>query len=141
VIRLALLLWYLTATLAGSRPCCCAAPSTELARRPSEGQAADAKPAPTKRACPLCAAEKKPQPPKPDTPTPVKKQNCPCPKAVLTAPAVMPAADDRQVASTAGIPAEHVPLTLLVRAVQVVHAGPPPDPSSHLLKLCHRLRC
>lgn len=137
MLRLALLLCYLTATLAGSRPCCC----TDLfARRASAGQAADAKPAPAKHSCPLCAAEKKPEQPKPEAPAPAKKPNCPCPKAVAKAPAVPLAIDDRS-ATADGFPVEHVPLTVPTGVVRVIHPGPPPDPSPQLLLLCQRLRC
>jgi hypothetical protein len=129
VIRLTLLLCYLTAAFSGSRPCCCA--STPPAERPT---------APTKKhACPLCAAEKTPAP-KP--PTPAKKHHCPCPKAELKAPALPPPSDDtRQFTPAAGVLVDELPLLASSLAVRVIHPGPPPDPSLHLLLLCHRLRC
>lgn len=137
MFRFALLVCYLTATLAGSRPCCCA---DQLARRASEGAPA-VKPAPVKHSCPLCAAaETKPEPPKPDSP-PQPKPPCPCPKAVAKAPAVLPAAEDYQVFSADAALAESDPFPVLAGDAWVNHPGPPPDPSPHLLALCHRLRC
>lgn len=136
MFRFALLLCYLTATLTGSRPCCCA---DQPARRTSEGLPA-AKPAPAKHSCPLCAAEKKPEPPKPDSSPSPTKPPCPCPKAVAKAPAVLPA-DDRQTASADAALVDSAPFPVLASAVGVAHPDPPPDPSPHLAALCHRLRC
>ena len=135
MVRLALLLCYLVATLGGSRPCCCAAPVKPLA------PPATSAPVKQQHSCPLCAAtEKQPEPAKkPDLPA--KKRHCPCPKAVAHAPAVPPAPDDRPFAPADGVPAVTAPVAVLGRVVRAIRPGPPPDPSPHLLALTHRLRC
>jgi hypothetical protein len=127
VIRLVLILCYLSTAFTAPRPCCCATTPAEQPTAPPE-----------KSACPLCAAEKKPEP----TPAPAKKHKCPCPKAEVKAPPVTRAADDGRpwlpadaAAGERPLPPAHTPV------VRVVHPGLPPDPSPHLPRLPHRLRC
>jgi hypothetical protein len=130
VIRAALLLCYLTAVLSGPRPCCCAAPAPPSPEKPA---------APVKKhTCPLCAAESKPEPKR----SPAKKHHCPCPKAEVKAPTLARAGDDSRPSVAADeITPERSPDSTPDGVALVVVPGPPPDPSPHLTRLCHRLRC
>lgn len=135
MFRFALILAYLIAAVCGPRPCCCAAPVL-----PKPVQSAKP-PAPPK--CPLCAAAeeaKKPEP-KPD-----KKPDCPCQKSrpAPTPDAVLPTAvgEDARLIADGPFADPSVNLTLAVHPDRLpMTLGPPPDPSHHLLQLCHRLRC
>lgn len=139
MIRVLLILCHLIAGLPGLRPCCCAF------TQPTQSQpAAESKPPAPRKGCPRCHIAPKPDPaPKPNKPAPADKRDCPCPKAELKAPAVPPATDEarQQVVTCDTVAVPVLSNWPACPGLPNTAAGPPPDPSPHLLKLCHRLRC